>query len=357
MTSKTHTFLIKISLGLAAVGFVMALYLFWAWNVPRHPGNDVYTVKPGTSLRSFARDLTSRGVLSESFSFVWLAHLTGRARSLKSGEYQFRDGITAGQLLDQVMSGRVIKYPVVLLEGWTFQQYVKTLAAAPRLTHQLAGLSEATIMERLGHSGEHPEGRFFPDTYYYSAGQTDHMILVSAYDKMQKLLDREWATREADLPFKTKYEALILSSIVEKETGRQDERQLIAGVFVNRLRLGMRLQTDPTVIYGLGKSFDGNLRLKDLRRDGPYNTYTRRGLPPTPIAMPGLLSLQAVLHPTHTKALYFVSRNDGSHVFSETLEEHTNAVIKFQLKGKSRRAAKLDSENAAEQNVQTGSGR
>jgi UPF0755 protein len=188
-------------------------------------------------------------------------------------------------------------------------------------------------MARLGHPGEAPEGRFFPDTYYYSAGQTDRMILANAYDKMQKMLEQQWAARDADLPFKSPYEALILASIVEKETGRADERELIAGVFVNRLRHGMRLQSDPTVIYGMGDKYDGNIRLKDLMRDTPYNTYTRRGLPPTPVAMPGRDSLHAVLHPAVTDALYFVSRGDGSHVFSATLEEHNQAVIKYQLKG------------------------
>jgi UPF0755 protein len=313
-----------------------AVYLFWSWNHSLQPGMEIYAVKPGMTLHAFARELSSRGVLPESHSFVWLAYLTGHQRDLKSGEYRFRNGMTARELLEQIVAGRVIEYPAVLVEGWTFQEFREALEAAPKLMRLTTGLSARAVMERLGHKGEHPEGRFFPDTYYYSSGQTELAILANAYDKMQKLLQQEWEKRDNNLPFRDAYEALILASIVEKETGRADERRLIAGVFVNRLRHGMRLQTDPTVIYGMGESFDGNLRLKDLRRDTPYNTYTRTGLPPTPVAMPGKESLQAVMHPVVNGALYFVSRGDGSHVFSATLEEHNRAVTQYQLKGKAR---------------------
>jgi UPF0755 protein len=335
-----RSWLIKLAVVLLLGAVAGNGYLFWAWNHALYPGTEIYDVKPGMSLRGFARELSARGVLPESHSFVWLAHLTGRDRGLKSGEYRFRDGMTASELLDQVVAGRVIEYPLVLLEGWTFRQFLAVLAEAPKLTHQLAGLTVPAIMERLGHPGEHPEGRFFPDTYYYSAGQSDIMILSNAYDKMHQLLQREWEGREHNLPLRNAYEALILASIVEKETGRDDERRLIAGVFINRLRHGMKLQTDPTVIYGLGQAFDGNLRLRDLRRDGPYNTYTRKGLPPTPVAMPGKDALQAVLHPVVTGALFFVARGDGSHEFSSTLEEHNKAVQKYQLKGKPRETPK-----------------
>lgn len=334
-----RTALTKLLVSLLAVSAVAGAYLYWSWSRPLNPGADVYVVKPGMTLRAFARDLSSHGVLPESHSFVWLAYFTGHNRDLKTGEYRFRNGMTARELLDQVVAGRVIEYPVVLVEGWTFGQFMEAIEAAPKLTHTLSGLSPRAIMERLGHRGEHPEGRFFPDTYYYSAGQTDAMILANAYDKMQKLLQQAWESREGNVPFKDPYEALILASIVEKETGRVDERNLIAGVFINRLRQGMRLQSDPTVIYGMGEMFDGNIRLKDLRRDTPYNTYTRAGLPPTPVAMPGKDSVQAVLHPVDTRALFFVSRGDGSHEFSATLEEHNKAVIRYQLKGKSRNSA------------------
>jgi UPF0755 protein len=331
--------LIKLIVFLLILAAVASLYLSWAWNHSLKPGTEPYEVKPGMTLRGFARELSQRRVLPESHSFVWLAYLTGRSRDLKSGEYQFRDGMTARELLDQVVAGRVVEYPLVVLEGWTFRQFSQAMEAASKLTHTLAGLSPNAVMERLGHAGEHPEGRFFPDTYYYTKGETDLMILAKAYDKMQKLLQQEWQGRVANLPLKDPYEALILASIVEKETGRADERRQIAGVFINRLRRGMRLQTDPTVIYGMGESFDGNIRLKDLRRDTPYNTYTRRGLPPTPVALPGKESLQAVLHPEASDALFFVARGDGSHEFSATLDEHNRAVIKYQLNGKPRGAA------------------
>ncbi len=326
----------KLGLALLLAGAAAVAYLYWAWQHPLSPGTEVYDVKPGMTLRAFARELSSRGVLPESHSFVLLAYVTGHNRHMKSGEYRFRDGITAWELLDQVVAGRVIEYPVVLVEGWTFRQFMQVIEEAPKLAHTLSGLSPDAIMARLGHSGETPEGRFFPDTYYYSAGQTDLKILANAYDKMGKMLEQQWEMRDADLPFKNPYDALILASIVEKETGRADERNLIAGVFINRLRHGMRLQSDPTVIYGMGEKFDGNIRLQDLKHDTPYNTYTRGGLPPTPVAMPGRDSLRAVLHPAATDALYFVSRGDGSHVFSATLEEHNQAVIKYQLKGKPR---------------------
>ncbi|MBI5782957.1 MAG: endolytic transglycosylase MltG [Gammaproteobacteria bacterium] len=352
-----RSLLIRLVASLVIVCVIGAGYLFWAWNHSLKPGTEIYDVKPGMTLRAFARELSARGVLPESHSFVWLAHLTGHDRDLKSGEYRFRDGMTASELLDQVVAGRVIEYPVVLVEGWTFQQFLAALAEAPKLTHTLSGLSAPAIMERLGHPGEHPEGRFFPDTYYYSAGKTDTMILANAYDKMQRLLQHEWEGRENNLPLKNVYEALILASIVEKETGRGDERRLIAGVFLNRLRHGMRLQTDPTVIYGMGKMFDGNLRLRDLRRDGPYNTYTRKGLPPTPVAMPGKDALQAVLHPMITGAVFFVSRGDGSHEFSSTLDEHNKAVLKYQLKSKPRHASPPAASDARGQNSKANASR
>jgi len=337
----------RLAIVLLLVSAMAAVYLYWSWNHSLQPGTDIYAVKPGMTLRAFARELSSRGVLAESHSFVWLAYLTGHQRDLKTGEYRFRNGMTARELLEQIVAGRVVEYPLVLVEGWTFRQLLDAIKEAPKLTRTLTGLSPRAIMERLGHQGEHPEGRFFPDTYYYSSGQTELAILANAYDKMQRLLQQEWEKRDNNLPFKDPYEALILASIVEKETGRADERRLIAGVFINRLRHGMRLQTDPTVIYGMGESFDGNLRLKDLRRDTPYNTYTRSGLPPTPVAMPGKDSLQAVMHPVVNGALYFVARGDGSHEFSATLEEHNKAVIKYQLKGKSRTFATSDQTSAA----------
>lgn len=326
----------KWLVALASAALVVAGYLGWYWYRPLHPGEQTYEVRPGATLRAFARELTARGVLHEARSFVAIATLTGRGRSLKVGEYRFADGISASALLDQVVAGRVVEYPLVLVEGWTFRQFQQVLAQAPRLQQTLTGLTPAQIMEKLGHAGEHWEGRFYPDTYKYSSGHTDLTILKRAYERMQAQLESEWSNREAGLPFRNAYEALILASIVEKETGKGEERPMIAGVFLNRLQRGMKLQTDPTVIYGLGEKFDGNLRRRDLVADTPYNTYTRTGLPPTPIAMPGGAAIRAALHPAATRALYFVSRGDGSHVFSDNLKDHNDAVIKYQLGGKPR---------------------
>ena len=326
--------LIRSVVAILAVAAISGAYLYWYWNHPLDLGTETYVFKPGMTLRAFARELTSRGVFPESYSFVRGVTFSGHERDLKAGEYRFRNGMNARELLDQVISGRVIEYPLILIEGWSFQQFLAAIENAPKLTHTAPKLSPRIVMEHLGQAERHPEGMFYPDTYYYSVGGADLMILARAYNKMQALLQQQWESRSGNLPFKNSYEALILASIVEKETGRVDERRLIAGVFINRLRQGMRLQSDPTVIYGMGASFDGNLRLKDLKQDTLYNTYTRAGLPPTPIAMPGKESLAAVLHPADTRALYFVARGDGSHYFSETLREHNNAVIQYQLRGK-----------------------
>jgi UPF0755 protein len=336
MSRKTKPLARKWLTAIAIVTLIIASYLGWYWYHPLHPGEQTYEVRPGMTLRAFARELMARGVLREAHSFVTIATLTGRSRSLKVGEYRFPDGASVSAILDQVVAGRVVEYPLVLVEGWTFRQFQQALAQAPRLQQTLSGLSPAQVMERLGRAGEHWEGRFYPDTYKYSSGHTDLMILARAFERMQAQLESEWPKRDSGLPFKNPYEALILASIVEKETGKGEERPLIAGVFLNRLQRGMKLQTDPTVIYGLGERFDGNLRRRDLVTDTPYNTYTRTGMPPTPIAMPGGAAIRAVLHPAATRALYFVSRGDGSHVFSETLKDHNDAVIKYQLGGKPR---------------------
>jgi UPF0755 protein len=334
MRTKSYQKLLRIGLAAAAtLALAAAAYLSWAWRHALDPGTETYVVEAGTSLRAFARTLAERGVLAEPYSFVLLAYLKGVSRDLKAGEYRFRRGISAAELLDQIVAGRVVEYPFVLIEGWNFRQLRQALAHAPKLAQTLQGMSDAEVMAALGHAGEHPEGRFYPDTYFYSRGTTDRMILARAYEKMRRQLEKAWMHRDPDLPLSDPYEALILASIVEKETALPEERPLIAGVFINRLRRGMRLQSDPTVIYGLGERFDGNLRLADLRRDTPYNTYTRHGLPPTPIAMPGGEALRAVTRPTQTDALYFVARGDGSHEFSATLEAHNRAVVKYQLGG------------------------
>jgi len=311
-------------------------YLGWYWFRPLEPGPETFVVKPGMSLKAFARELGRRGVLHEQQSFLLLANLLGQGRALKAGEYRFESGISARGILAQVVAGRVVRYPVVLIEGWTFRQFLQLLSRTEKLAHTLTGMNQGEIMAAIGHPEQHPEGRFFPDTYHFTSGDTDRMVLARAYQRMQERLEKAWSSRAPDLPLRTPDEALVLASIIEKETGKPEERTMIAAVFINRLRRGMRLQTDPTVIYGLGERFDGNLRRRDLEQDNPYNTYTRRGLPPTPIAMPGEAALHAALHPADTRAIYFVSRGDGSHVFSETLTEHNAAVIKYQLNGRPR---------------------
>lgn len=311
---------------------VSGTYLYWIATKRLTPHNGTYIVEAGTSLRRFNRDLYREGLLPDPYSLEWLARIKRQSRELKAGEYRFRNGITAPQMLAQVIAGRVIEYPVLIVEGWTFRQVLAALNAAPNLTHTLRGLRPQQIMERLGHPDWHPEGRFFPDTYYYSRGTSDLTILQTALRKMDRLLNSEWEGRDPTLPFTKPEQALTLASIVERETGQVDERRLIAGVFINRLKRGMKLQTDPTVIYGMGQRYRGHIRSVDLRRDTPYNTYVRFGLPPTPIAMPGAEAVRAVMHPAQTQAVYFVARGDGTHVFSDNLKDHNAAVAEFQLR-------------------------
>lgn len=320
------------SIALVVLG--CGLYFYWFAVTRLTPEARIYIVEPGTTLKRFSRQLSREGVLTDAHSLVWLAYLKGQSRDLKSGEYRFRKGITALELLDQVMAGRVIEYPMRIVEGWTFKQVLAALNDAPKLSHGLAGMKPPQIMAMLGYPKMHPEGRFYPDTYYYSSGMSDLLILQRAFQKMEKVLEEEWSNRNSSLPIKSRDTALVMASIVEKETGKAEERALISGVFWHRMRIGMKLQTDPTVIYGLGDRFNGNLTLAHLRQSTPYNTYVIKGLPPTPIAMPGRESIRAALNPENTKVLYFVSRGDGSHEFSETLEQHNKAVVKYQLKGR-----------------------
>lgn len=289
------------------------------------------TIVPGKGLRHVANLLEKEGVIAKPLYFVWLARWKGAATKLQAGEYRIEPGTTTSEFIDWAVSGAVAQYALTLVEGWTFKQVLAAVRSEPRLQQTLAGLDEAAIMTRIGAPGVHPEGRFFPDTYYFPSGLTDVDFLKRAYQAMAAELAAAWAKRDPAVPLTTPDEALVLASIVERETGLDEERSRVAGVFTRRLRKGMRLQTDPTVIYGLGEAFDGNLTREHLLQDTPYNTYTRRGLPPTPIAMPGRASLEAALHPDNGDALYFVSRRDGSHYFSVTLEEHANAVRRYQL--------------------------
>jgi len=288
-------------------------------------------IAPGTSLRHFVNELYQAGIVRHPLYFRWLASFEGKAQSIKAGEYLFEPGVSPLQLLDQVVSGAVMQHTMTIVEGWTFVQLLVSLRRQDAIEQTLVGLSRDQTMERLGLAHQHPEGRFLPDTYHFPRGTSDIVFLRRAYQAMETRLSEEWARREQGLPFQTPYEALIMASIIEKETALPEERPEIAGVFVRRLARGMRLQTDPTVIYGLGDRFDGNLRRRDLATDSPYNTYMHAGLPPTPIALPGLASLHAALHPAPGDAIYFVARGDGSHEFSATLEAHNKAVRRYQL--------------------------
>jgi UPF0755 protein len=289
-------------------------------------------VGPGASYRSVARQLVSAGVLHERFSFIALGRMQGRAGTIKVGIYELPESISPIALIQKLARGDVLMAEITFIEGWTFAELRAALDASPAVRHETAGLADAEILRRLNAPETHPEGLFFPDTYRFNSGASDLQVLTRAYQALHARLQSAWDQRGSELPYATPYEALIMASIIEKETGRQEDRRLIAAVFVNRLKRGMRLQTDPTVIYGLGAAFDGNLRKRDLLQDAPYNTYTRAGLPPTPIALPSQASLDAAMSPAESGALYFVSRGDGTSHFSETLEEHNRAVQKYQLK-------------------------
>jgi len=289
-----------------------------------------FKVEQGSSLRSVAEQFEQAGLISDKWSFLVLARLLGNAGDIKAGSYEVGVRVAPHGLLDKIVSGDFAQSELRFIEGWTFRQIRGVLDQHPAVQHDSAGLSDAQILERLEVEEKFAEGLFFPDTYYFAPGTSDLTILRQAYMRMRTKLEVLWEQRAKGLPLASAYQALILASIVEKETGQADERDMVAAVFVNRLKRGMRLQTDPSVIYGLGASFDGNLRRRDLETDQIYNTYTRYGLPPTPIAMPGEASIQATLNPANSPVLYFVGRGDGSHEFSSTLVEHNRAVNKYQ---------------------------
>ena len=304
----------------------------WWWLHALLPMGDAaieLAIEPGTSPRGVARDVQAAGVRTDARLLYWWFRLSGQSRLIKAGNYEIAPGSTPLGLLDKLVRGDETLRALTLVEGWNFRQVRAALATA-ELKPDSAALGEAALMERLGRTGVAAEGRFFPDTYTYAKGASDLTVLRRALHAMDRQLAAAWEQRAADTPLKTPDEALVLASIVEKETGREADRALVAGVFTNRLRASMLLQTDPTVIYGLGERFDGNLRKRDLQTDTPYNTYTRTGLPPTPISMPGKASLLAAVQPERTKALYFVARGDGSSHFSSSLDEHNRAVGRYQ---------------------------
>jgi len=328
-------FLIKL-LASATIAGLLAGFLFLSWSLsqPLQHSADPYVIAQGSGIGRVARDLTERGIIKEPYSLIAWSYIKGTTREIHAGEYTFATATTLRELHQQIVAGRVKRYTVTIVEGWTFRKMLKALANTPKLRITLAEDTAEGIMKKLGQPQEPAEGQFFPDTYTYVAGTTDLDILRQARERMADHLSAVWALRAEGIAVDSPKQALILASIIEKETAVPAERTLISGVFHNRLRLGMRLQTDPTVIYGLGESYKGNLTRTHLRTDTAYNTYTRAGLPPTPIALPGRGSLEAAVRPDNTRALYFVARSDGTHVFSETLQEHNQAVIKYQLGGR-----------------------
>lgn len=289
-------------------------------------------VQPGATPSGVLNRLQAEGVIDDAFwlRLYWRFNLRGPA--LHSGEYRLLPSQSAREMLDLWQRGEVVQYSLTLVEGWNFRQVRAALARQERLEQRLADLSDAELMRQLGLAGQNPEGRFFPDTYRYVRGMSDEELLKQANARLESVLAEEWATRDDGLPYREPYDALIMASMIEKETGVPEERGEIAGVFVRRLRAGMRLQTDPTVIYGMGERYNGRITRADLREPTPYNTYTIDGMPPTPIALAGREAIRAALNPVEGKSLYFVARGDGSHVFSNTLEEHNRAVREYQLK-------------------------
>ncbi len=289
-------------------------------------------VKKGDSFNRISNKLLEQQIAIKPLWFKLIAYKNKVSNQLKAGEYDLKVGLTMPEILAVMVEGKSRQYSITFPEGWSFKQILQEIQNNPFISKTLDTQDSQKIMTLLASDHKHPEGLFFPETYFFNKNTTDLALLKRAYSKMQLVLNQEWNNKEQNLPFENAYQALILASIVEKETGAKSERPQIAGVFIRRLKIGMLLQTDPTVIYGMGESYKGNIRYKDLRQKTPYNTYIIKGMPPTPIAMPGKAAIQAVLHPEKGKSLYFVSRGDGSHVFSATLREHNNAVNKFQRK-------------------------
>lgn len=322
---------------LSVLGAAAGLWWYANRPIPLGVASVDFTIPPGSSMRAAAR-LAAASMPVYPDALVLLARLTNRDTRIKAGSYEIESGTTPLALIEKLTRGDVSLQELTIPEGWNFRQFRVALDAHPGVTHMTQGMSDSVLFDLIlraepGGQNRHPEGLFFPDTYLFAKGATDTVVLRRAYRAMQRRLDSEWSRRAPGVPYANVYEALIMASIVEKETGQARERPLIAGVFVNRLKRGMLLQTDPTVIYGMGSSFDGNLRKRDLQQDGPYNTYTRAGLPPTPIALPGLAALQAALNPARTDAVFFVAKGDGTHEFSATLEAHNRAVNKYQRRG------------------------
>lgn len=322
----------KFLAGVVALALLFAgLVAFWAQQPIRSGAAPLaFSIQAGSSLASAVQQISDAGVPLNGTLFALLARATSQSGKLKAGSYELKPGTTPMRLLGQIVRGDYAQESLRIIEGWNFRQMRNAIAAHPGLKQDTVSLSDQEILDRLGIDFKGAEGLFFPDTYRFANGVSELQIYRQAHGALMKNLNELWAKRDASLPYKTPYDALIMASIVEKETGMRSERDMIAGVFVNRLRKGMLLQTDPTVIYGMGEAYQGNIRKSDLSTDTPYNTYTRVGLPPTPIALPGAESLAAVFNPAATDALYFVARGNGSSYFSSNLDEHNRAVNQFQ---------------------------
>lgn len=300
------------------------------------PSSQEITIQANSGLKSIARQLVKQGVLKEPWRFILMAKLLNKETYLQAGDYTLNKNVSPYQLLLSLNHGKTTQGSITFIEGHNFTQLREKIIKNDAVKQTVVDWSEPEIMRLMGSKYRVAEGLFFPDTFYFDRNTTDLVILQRSYASMQTKLAKAWAKRDANLPYENSYQALIMASIIEKETGRASERPMIAGVFINRLAIGMRLQTDPTVIYGMGRDYHGNIRKKDLLADTPYNTYTRTGLPPSPIAMPGMAAIEAALHPAKTRALYFVGKGDGSHVFSNNLIEHNLAVLHYQLKNNKR---------------------
>lgn len=324
--------ILLLSLGVCLMGLALGYYALVPMQQPATLPAE-FSIHSGSTLRSVSNQLHRQGLLEHPYAFIVLGRLMGKAGEVKAGSYSLDQATTPYALLQKITRGETLLGKVTVIEGWTFRQMRAALDANPRLKHDTQGMSDRELLAAIGAPEMQPEGIFFPDTYYFDVGGSDIEVYRRAYHAMQEVLAQAWAERSEPLPYANPYQVLIMASIIEKETGAPEERPLIAAVFVNRLRIGMRLQTDPTVIYGLGSRFDGNLRKTDLLTDTPYNTYTRAGLPPTPIALPGEAAILAALAPADTKALYFVATGGGRHKFSNTLEEHNRAVNRYQRGG------------------------
>ncbi|MBM3110972.1 endolytic transglycosylase MltG [Pseudomonas arcuscaelestis] len=329
-------FLVLLETGLILAGLVLG---FSAWKVNSaleqtlHVSQEqLLDVPTGTNPNRMFYRMENQGLLDDAFwlRLYWRFNMAGVP--LHTGEYRMTPGMTVRDLFEVWRRGDVVQYSLTLVEGWNFRQVRSALAKHEKIKQTLDGLSDAEVMDKLGHPGVFPEGRFFPDTYRFVRGMSDVEFLQQAYARLDEVLAKEWAERAADLPYRDPYQALIMASLVEKETGVPQERGQIAGVFVRRMRLGMLLQTDPTVIYGMGERYNGKITRADLRQPTPYNTYTNAGLPPTPIAMVGREAIHAALNPAPGTSLYFVARGDGSHVFSDDLDAHNSAVREYQIK-------------------------